>query len=95
MDAQKEACDTYTACANTAQEWIEEAPLASVCVGLAAGLATGLLVGTAMSRHESGYTKHRRETGNLATRLGSQFLNSMEEAAKSGYSALQTQFGGH
>lgn len=94
MDVQKEAYDTYAACAHTAQEWIEEAPLTSVCVGLATGLATGLLVGAAMCRHESPYTRHSREAGNLASRLGSQFLNSMEEAAKSGYSALQTQFGG-
>jgi hypothetical protein len=94
MDAQKEACDTYMACATTAQEWIEEAPLTSVCIGLATGLATGLLVGAAMCRHETPYQKHSREAGNLASRLGSQFLHSMEDAAKSGYSALQSQFGG-
>jgi hypothetical protein len=94
MDAQQEACDTYTACANTAQEWIEEAPLTSVLVGLATGLATGYLVGAAMSRHEPTYASRTRDAGNLASRLGSQFLQSMEDAAKSGYGALQSQFGG-
>jgi hypothetical protein len=94
MDAQQETCDTYTACANTAQEWVEEAPLTSVAISLATGLVTGLLVGAAMCRHETAYQKHSREAGNLASRLGSQFLQSMEGAAKSGYGALQSQFGG-
>lgn len=94
MDAQQETCDTYTACAHTAQEWIDEAPLTSVAISLATGLVTGLLVGAAMCRHETAYQKHTREAGNLASRLGSQFLHSMEGAAKSGYGALQSQFGG-
>ena len=94
MDAQQETCDTYTACAHTAQEWIDEAPLTSVAISLATGLVTGLLVGAAMFRHETSYQKHTREAGNLASRLGSQFLHSMEGAAKSGYGALQSQFGG-
>ncbi len=94
MDAQKEAGNTSTACASTAQEWIEEAPLTSVCIGLATGLVAGLLVGSVMRREETSYMSRTRDAGNLASRLGTQFLQSMEDAAKSGYSALQTQFGG-
>lgn len=99
MDAQQQASDAYTTCANTAQEWVEEAPLTSVLVGLATGLAAGYLVGAAMcsnghSHSHRSYASRGRDAGHLASRLGSQFLQSIEDAAKSGYGAVQSQLGG-
>ncbi len=92
MDAPQAPRDSEAPCGFSAREWIDQAPLTTLCVGLAGGIAAGLAIGAAIAR--DGRPAPSRDVGSLASRLGSQFLHSMEEAARSGYQAVQSQLGG-